>query len=213
MWSLPDISKLNESAVKEYEARKDKPVNELLKGKECQICGTEKATTATDYYDIFSDTPKGQIFTCDDCYPEQEGDLFYCQSCKRYHVSNYTRELYHTTNEFGEDICLNCALDAALEDADNFIYQKGVGKIDFEKVKQAKHLIPVEGKYWKEKLEFEGNVEFDSSSGQCISGGGIDELKSLCRDAVKKSKSKRCILILDAAYQFAISIGVYYEKN
>jgi hypothetical protein len=44
--------------------------------------------------------------------------------------------------------------------------------------------------------------------GHCISGGGLDELKDTLRTLRDEGETK-AILILDAAYQFAVSIGVY----
>ena len=63
-----------------------------------------------------------------------------------------------------------------------------------------------------EGIRFVNNVEFDSMDGHCISGGGVDELQETLRQ-LKDEGDDRAILILDAAYQFAVSIGVYAETT
>jgi hypothetical protein len=68
-----------------------------------------------------------------------------------------------------------------------------------------------------ESLKFLGNVEFDSMSGCRIRGfssaddtpdAGVQEIRDLLARA-REDGHERAILILDAGYQFAVSIGVY----
>lgn len=59
-------------------------------------------------------------------------------------------------------------------------------------------------------IRFVNNVEYDSYDGHCINGGGVEELQETLRQ-LKDEGEDRAILILDAAYQFAISIAVYAE--
>jgi len=208
MWALPDINRLNKEA--EENSKKKNTIS--LEGKACELC-LNQAAIYVNYYDVFSDYPKGQLFFCDnENHNEHELEgFFYCDLCGRLHISNYTWEYYHTMGPDGY-ICLNCALDNYLAEKGNWIALQDVNKLDFERIRTAPHLIPVSGTYWKKKLNFVGNVEFDNMDGHCISGGGIEELKELCRTAIKKAKTKRCYIIMDAAYQFAISMGVYYKK-
>jgi len=213
MWSLPDIKALNAKAVKEYEENKNLNARDLLKGKECDDCN-KKAAYVTAYHDVFSDKPKGYIFLCDEHYknygPEPEG-YFLCEGCERLHIKNYTWENYFTEGECGL-ICLNCALDSEIASDGNTITRNAaIDKIDFDFLREAKHLIPNSGTYWKKHLDFHGNAEFDSMSGKSISGGGIEGLKDILKKALTDD-NKKALLILDSDYQFAVSIGVYTLK-
>ncbi len=220
MWSLPDINRLNEEAIKKYELTKNKTEEQLCLGIQCEFCEKREATHALEYYDIFSDTPKGHIFICDNClklHGEVPEGYFYCNRCDRLHIDNYTWELYYTHDWEGGTICLNCALDQEIENDNNWIMK--VRDVTWNRVRSSKHLIPVGGKHWTEKLTFIGNTELDSMTGAKLTGfsssptieDGLKELKGLVGYALKKSD--RCILILDAAYQFSVSIGVYIEKK
>lgn len=208
MWSLPDINRLNADAAKAAKRNRNKTQAQLCKGHTCEYC-QEKATHALAYYDVFSDDIKGYVYLCD--MHEAKGthyeNYFECSDCERLHVLNYTWELYRTVVD-DEELCLNCALDRYLEDDTNWL--RSTEGFDFETVKESKHLIPVKGEHWKKHLEFLGNVEFDATSGQCISGGGVDELKELVEKGIKSHGKALCIL--DAGYQFAVSIGVYVPK-
>jgi len=208
MWSLPDIKQLNANAAKKWRKIRHKTEEQLCEGHRCEWC-QKPATHALKYYDVFSDTPKGYVFLCDEHYNNGTyfENYFLCDNCARLHVLNYTWERYCTKDEDG-CLCLNCAFDRHLENGKNWLYT--VDDIDSETVYQAPHLIPVEGKHWKKRLKFIGNVEFDSMSGHSISGGGIDELKELVKRGIEQYG--KAMLILDAAYQFAVSIGVYVPK-
>jgi hypothetical protein len=206
MWSLPNIDALNAQAEKEFKARKKK----TLKGRECDYCG-DRATVALDYYDIFGPYPKGQVCLCR--YHNENGYLdegyFTCDDCGKLFITHYTWESYFHDTENGERLCLNCHFDREIEDPENWITD--VKEMTWERVRQAKHLIPVAGEHWKETLEFLGNAEFDSMTGEGISGGGLAGLRELVRAGLKEHG--RVVLILDAAYQFAVSIGLYVEKG
>jgi hypothetical protein len=101
--------------------------------------------------------------------------------------------------------------------------------------RKAKHLIGVRMTYWEDHLIFQGNVELDSWSGARITGsssteptveGGVREIvdklekvlvNTTMRDFLvtmgKPPANPRCALIIDAVYQFAVSIGIYFEKK
>jgi len=208
MWALPDISRLNTVAEKNYKNKQN-----IHEKNSCDYCN-KKALIWQEYYDVFSNYPKGEIALCEGHHNSSgivcEG-YFYCNNCGKLHIENYTWEDYYTIVN-GEQFCLNCALDIYLSEDSNFIHKKEIDKISFDMIRKAPHLIPVAGTYDKKILNFVGNVEFDNTDGHCINGDDINDLKEFCAQAIAKSSKKRCVLILDGAYQFAISIGIYYEK-
>lgn len=217
MWSLPDIKKLNEEAELKWKGRKSLKPEQILKGHTCEHCDNP-ATMYFNTYDIFSDVPKSQIFLCnkhDGYYMSPPEGYFICDECNRVFIENYTWESYSHTDEDGE-VCLNCYFDREIKNKENWI--KSVKEITMDRVRKAKHLIPVSGTHWKKYLKFIGNTELDSSSGKKITGSsstssvddGLNELRDLVKVALKNKKE--CIFILDGAYQFAVSIGVYIKK-
>jgi hypothetical protein len=216
MWSLPSIDKINREAEERYDKEKNLTAKQILRGKKCDHDEKEKATIYYDWYDVFSDVPKGRIFLCDKhdgYYGNPDEGFFTCVACSRVFTENYTWEKYNYVTEDGEELCLNCYLDGELDNTENWI--NAVEDVSWEKVTKAKHLIPVEGRHWQEYLEFVGNVEFDSMTGAKLTGfsstssrdDGLNDL----RDIVRKAK-KPCMLILDGAYQFSVSLGVYTRK-
>src|SRR5262249_23923279 len=95
-----------------------------------------------------------------------------------------------------------------------------IAAVTFEQVRRAKHLIAVAQETPK-RLKFIGNVEFDSMSGGRIRGfssaddtteAGVQEIRELLTQAREEGHT-RAILMLDAAYQFAVSIGVYVSTE
>lgn len=212
MWSLPNIQKMNDEAVERWEKENKRSIKARLKGKTCEYCES-KAEVLYDWYDVFGDEPKGEITLCakhDGYYGNPAEGYFTCAACERVMVENYTWERYDTVDpDTGEQVCLNCALDAAIEDPEQWI--RSAEGVTWERVRNSRHLIPVEGEHWKKHLDFLGNVEFDSMSGACISGGGVKWLKELVDRGI--AQAGKAMLILDAGYQFAVSIGVYVPKQ
>jgi hypothetical protein len=209
MWSLPDINRLNLQAEinyrKEEKAKKRKRKNPFnpLKGKTCDYC-ENKAENYFEYYDIFSDIPKGKVFLCE---KHNESGIvgegyFLCDNCGTYFIRNYTWENYFTENENGI-YCLNCSFDQEIENPENWFDHFP----DFEEIKKAKHVIPNSGEYWKSKLIFIDNCEYDSLDGHQISGFNI---KEKVENAIKENG--KVFMCLDNAYQFAVSIGFYILK-
>ena len=206
MWSLPDIKRLNAAAKEGIQEDTEA---------ECMYC-EKKHTIAYEYYDIFSDDPKGFIYLCEDhdnYYGSPAEGYFYCDSCERTMVENYTWENYYHVYDSGEIACLNCFFDNEIQDPANWILKTDYEKnkehyTDFEYIRTRKHLIPNSGNHWKSKLEFIDNFEFDAMDGHQISGySAAENIEKALQDHDK------CILILDSAYQFAVSIGVYVEKK
>jgi len=219
MWALPDIKAMNNEAAANAAQLKRAVKSRKLGGKKlkCECadwgsCGTCEGDIHTYlWYDIFSDDPKGILALCDkhDGYTGSplEG-YFTCEECGRVMIENYTWERYESGG-----LCLNCLFDKNIGAPDNWIDQEfcALPKDDAVKImRKAKHLIPVEGTHWKKHLEFIANAEFDSSDGHQISGADIQDI---VKRACTQASDGRCILILDAAYQFACSVGVYIRKE
>jgi hypothetical protein len=221
MWSLPDIVAMNnashENANRLERASRTLKLNR--KRLKCDYCD-EPAITADLYYDIFSSDPKGLVARCqehDDDYGSIPEGYFYCDACNRLMVENYTWELYHACTDSGQ-FCINCYRENELLNPDNWISLTDIdiAGVSFKRVRHAKHLIAV-GQDTPKGLKFLGNVEFDSISGGRIRGfssaddtpeAGLQEIRDLLAQA-SEDGYKRAILILDAGYQFAVSIGVY----
>jgi len=221
MWSLPDIAKLNQDAADQDKKARLVRCAELLvdhcteKKAQCEHHGEECEGRLTGYltYDIFSDDPKGVLFLCEHHYGHygspDEG-YFFCDDCSRIFIENYTWERYDHV-EGGEVLCLNCHAKRVIANPKAWIVltDAAINKIDFERVRRAPHIIAVDGP--THGLIQRGNAEFDSMGGQSIgSGNGVEGLKNALRQAKRKGH-KRALLVMDAAYQFAVSIAVYAE--
>ncbi len=228
MWSLPDIIAMNNAAAEEgHRKQLERAVKTgKLDGEpvECEYC-ERPAVRLDEYYDIFSDDPKGVVGLCErhsEDYGTPEG-YFRCDGCYKLHVENYTWEnYYHVTD--GEILCLNCYAREVVEDPESWIglTDAEIEDVDFARIRHAPHIMAVkhEGRVCEEHgLEFVGNVEFDSMSGGAVRSSshsdptpdaGAEELRDLLRLAREAGKT-RALLVLDGAYQFAVSIGVYVE--
>jgi hypothetical protein len=220
MWSLPDIKRLNEEAVKNAPKVRKAVETGFLDGTRitCDWCD-ETATYLYPWYDVFSEIPKGIIGLCDEhdhYYGSPSEGFFICDDCGRVFITNYTWEYYFTDTEEGDQLCLNCAFDRYVKEKDNWL--TSIEELDWQKISSSPHIIPVSGNHWGNCLTFVGNVEFDKLTGEKIIGfsststkdDGLNELRELVQKAL--TIHKKCILILDAAYQFAVSIGVYVKK-
>lgn len=205
MWSLPDINRMNKDAEAAAKKRKRAKPKDLLDGHTCDQCGAP-ATDSVPWYDLFSDDPKGYHYMCS-AHEMEDSDLFFCDECGRYVVKNYTWELYYVI-ENGGMTCLRCKFHQYVADESHWITDIPE-KVDLEFIrKHARHLIAVKSTYWQESLQFVDNAEFDNMSGSQISG---EDLGELLAKAIKKHG--KCLLILDAAYQFAVSVGVYAPRK
>lgn len=200
MWALPDIHRLNEEASREAARNKNRTEKQLCRGQTCEECSA-KAVHAHPYYDVFGDDPKGYVFQCEKHYNRgmPEG-YFYCDRCNQDFIENYTWEYYFRDDpETCERLCLNCAFDKEIENPDNWI--ASIDQLTWEKVRQAKHLIPVAGEHWKEKLLFIGNTELDSMTGAKITGfdstssreDGLKELRGLVERALGYNAMKHLL--------------------
>lgn len=210
MWALPNIAALNRDAASpEGQAR----IAAELSGEidmECELCGKEPVVRKP-YFDVFSTMPKGVVALCEKHEDNDEG-YFECDGCDRLFILNYTWEMYRVFDPAtGETHCINCAREKYLADDANW-YDAKLRVINFDVIRKAPHLFAVGQTPEEYGLKLVGNVEFDAYTGERLYGTqeqGVAEVTDLINKAVKDHG--RCVLILDAAYQFAISLGVYVE--
>jgi len=85
--------------------------------------------------------------------------------------------------------------------------EENIQKVDTARARKAQHVIGVEMPV-PEGIEFYDNAEFDSMDGHQISGESVQSIL----ESAREDGHKKAILILDAGYQFAVSIGVYVPK-
>lgn len=164
------------------------------------------------HFDIFSDQPKGILTLCeyhDGYYGNPTEGYFTCVDCERVHISNITWEVYSVATENG-DVCIPCYLKRVLDGEKHWIQltDEAINAVDFNRVRKAPHCIAVQMPIPPNTIRFVNNVEFDSMDGHCISGSGVEELKDTLHQ-LKDEGVDRALLILDGAYQFAVSIAVY----
>jgi hypothetical protein len=211
MWSLPDINQMNAHAaagakkLRRQAASKRKP--------QCEIYGCKhRATDSTLWFDIFSDTPKGVVHTCAEHSATDDPDLFLCEGCQRVMVDHYTWERYQA-NIDGASLCLKCAAEAHFQDPENWIDPRAVKQVVLEErgplfdpqtgvlnVARCPHVLGVKQPI-PAGIEFFDNSEFDSCSRRQISGEDL-------LDVIARLDQPFCP-VLDAAYQFAVSVGIY----
>lgn len=221
MWSLPDINRINKEAEAEsFQSKLDHAVRTGKMDGETLQCEWHDHDTPSScsgklyhylWHDIFSSDAKGILTLCehhDGYYGSPSEGYFTCDACDKVFIENYTWELYYHVGEDGI-FCLPCYADQVLSEEERWIplTDENIEVLSFDKVRKAPHIIGVKMPV-PEGIRFVNNVEYDSYTGQGISGGGVEELKQTLRD-LQAEGVKRAILILDAAYQFAVSIAVY----
>lgn len=228
MWSLPDIQRLNSIA---HTGRRNllaivERINRgaALQDEKCERRGKHRITSATPIYDIFSDDPKGLVIQCDECRDRlgtPEG-FFTCEACDRLMVENYTWELYRHDDNDGTVLCLPCYAKREIANHKNWVplTDEDIAVVTFEIVRKAKHLIAVRMPI-PNGIQFFDNVEVDSSSGgelrstmhaDSTPDAGVARFREILTRAKEEGYS-RAILILDGAYQFSVSIGVYVDSR
>src|SRR5271157_2261239 len=215
MWALPTMKQLNAQAESKGFEQKlerachtgkldgEKLVCEWADHDEPSKCEGELRHYLT--YDIFSDKPKGILSLCerhDGDYGSPSEGYFECVDCNRVHIENITWERYEVDTEDGP-ICLPCYLQRVMNDEERWISltDEAIAAVDFNKVRKAPHCIGVQMPIPANTIRFVNNVEFDSGSGACISGGGVGELQETLHQLQSEGET-RALLILDAAYQF-----------
>jgi hypothetical protein len=223
VWALPTMKQLNQEA--ETKTFQDRLRRALKTGKlngevlTCEWAEHDDPSRCDGelghylHYDIFSDKPKGILTLCehhDGYYGSPSEGYFTCEDCQRVHTENITWERYVHDTEDGP-VCLPCYAKRVIADDDQWIPLTGerINALTERDLHKAPHCIGVQMPI-PAGIEFVNNVEYDSYSGRGISGGGVEELK----DTLNKLKAEgedRALLILDAAFQFAVSVGLYRE--
>lgn len=224
MWSLPDIGRLNSVAAERAPNFEHAVETGWLDGEliSCHYCD-KPADYRCLWFDIFSDDPKGVVGLCeqhDRYYGSLPEGYFECEACNRLFIENYTWELYFH-QDGGGIYCLNCYAAAEVQNPDNWLSldDATIDALTFQQVCKAKHLIAVRGPI-PEGLALYKNVELDGSSGGRLTSsmscestpdGGVQELRDILHE-LKSQGVTEAMLILDAAYQFSVSIGVYTRE-
>ena len=225
MWSLPDINRLNANAA--AKAKKLKREAASKRKPSCQFWNcSQPATRSYLVYDIFSDDPKDVLHLCEQ-HDGFSGDPceghFFCDGCGRVMVENYTWEIYRVELD-GLTLCLRCAAerhfanpknwidakrvkqvvlvpyDAALDGQNAPLFNPATGVLN---VARCRHVLGV-SQPPPEGIKFLENAEFDSCDGHQISGRKL-------LDIIQDLDEPFCP-VLDAAYQFAVSLGLYVRR-
>jgi hypothetical protein len=216
MWSLPDINSLNARAaanvqtLKREAKRKRKP--------NCEVYGCDcRAVESVEWFDIFSDDPKGLIHVCGEHPADAVEGFFSCEDCQRVVVDHYTWERYQTEVD-GASLCLKCAAKRYFAENGNWLSPRQVKSVVLEphdsvlfdpqtgvlNVAHCRHVLGVSQPLPK-GIKFLDNAEFDNLDGHQISGRRLLEI-------IQELNEPFC-LVLDAAYQFAVSIGIYVRRS
>jgi hypothetical protein len=189
------------------------------KRQKCEVyaCG-EKAVESAPWFDIFSDIPKGLVHVCTQHSPEDVEGFFRCEGCQRTVCDHITWERYAVILD-DRTLCLKCAAEEYFADPANWIdpklvkdagldrngaplFDQGTGFLNAAK---CRHVLGVEQPL-PDGIKFLDNAEFDNTSGQQISG---DRLLNI----IQSLDGQLFCPVLDAAYQFAVSIGVYVRNS
>ena len=215
MWSLPDINRLNANAA--ANAKKLRREAALKRKPQCEIYGCDhRATDSTLWYDIFGDDAKGVIHTCAGHSFEDDPDLFRCENCERVMVDHYTWECYQVELH-GDSLCLRCAAQRHFDQSENWIDPRTVTAVVFAQqellfdsaegqldLARCRHVLGVKQPL-PAGVAFHDNAEFDAQDGHQISGDHL-------LDIIRGLDQPFCP-VLDAAYQFAVSIGIYVRAS
>jgi hypothetical protein len=218
MWSLPDLIRLNSEAATNRKHLERAVRTGKLNGKTipCEQADYDGANCGGSiscelWSDIFSDDPKGILAQCEyhcDRHGMPEG-YFYCCACGRTLISNYTWEKFNTLVD-GEELCLPCACARYIADQQNWLLltPEDIAAFDFDQMRRAPHVIGVKMPI-PHAIRFLDNAEFDSMDGHQISG---DPIQSILDSAGEQGYTK-ALVVMDAAYQFAVSFGVYVDRD
>ncbi len=228
MWSLPDLTRLN-SQARSNRKRLERAVRTgTLYGKKltCEYAGHRGDCHGRLHhylwFDIFSNDAKGIITLCRH-HDGYSGDpiqgYFTCSDCERVMIENYTWESYRTTVA-GDVVCLPCAAKVYIAEPANWIplTAEAIARVDFERIRRAEHVIGVEMPT-PAGIEFKGNVELDSSTGGRLTSfsscestpdGGVADIQQMLTELMEQGHT-RALLIIDGAYQFSVSVGLYVD--
>ena len=224
MWSLPNIKALNDRAAANRRQIQRESKLKTSRKHPCEYC-TRPSTRHLKWWDIFSDDPKGVTHLCEDHYEQGASDdgFFDCARCHRRVADHYTWEQYGVVLG-GELVCLRCAAEEYFADVANWIEPKLVKAVVLVphnprlngenlplfdpttgvlNVARCRHVLGV-SQPLPAGIKFLDNAEFDSMDGHQISGRKL-------LDIIQELDEPFCP-VLDAAYQFAVSIGLYVRR-
>ena len=231
MWALPTMKQLNQEAeTKLFQDRLKRALKTGTLDRKKLVCEWHDHDTPSRcsgdlhhylHYDVFSPLAKGILTLCehhDGYYGSPTEGYFECADCQKIHIENITWERYEHTTEDGDSICIPCYADRVLNDDDRWIplTEESIAALTFAQVTKAPHCIAVQMPV-PEGIEFYANTECDSSTGGRLtsssscegsSDGAVSEIQETLSNAMAEGHT-RAILILDGAYQFSISLGLY----
>jgi len=226
MWSLPDINRLNAAAVTNRQALEDAVLTGMLHGE--QVAWNDADDNCRGslryelWFDVFSDHPKGIVGHC--AYHRELSGVptgyFRCDVCRHLFVERYTHELYSINTNKGL-MCLPCAAAYYIGNSSNWIEltEAKIEALDFERVRLAAHCLAV-GMQVPKTIQLFGCVELDFATGGEVRSttyadptpdAGVQHLRDILTDA-KDAGHSRALLIMDAGYQFSVSIGCYVDS-
>jgi len=245
MWSLPDLDRLNERAVAlaEVVSQLDEhPCSsgidpETGKPFECDSCGESvvdeegnlksnedgcSESQIIEYYDPFSDDPKGYAAYCPDCVAYLDESYFYCQSCERYVINNYTWEMYLVTTDEGDAICSRCAAKEFFGGDEGWFRpsDEGFDSVSAHDIRSIRHASCSGLKIGELGLPYEftlfDTVCVDSMSGGPVYGsrsGAFEQTVSAVKEVLSRVREEHpdaeVAILMGAAYQFAVDIDIY----
>lgn len=226
MWSLPNIVSMNARAAAQAVKLRRAARRGPGKRQRCEAYGCEQLAAKSElWFDIFSDDPKGIVHTCDDHIAEESGELFECDACHRLMLDHITHERYGVSLDGEKTLCLKCAAEEYFNDPENWIAPRSVKSVVLEpydpglngnnvplfsaetgvvNLGQCRHVLGVRQPL-PNGIRFVDNMEFDSDGGFQISGRKPIELV--------QSLDEPFCPVLDAAYQFAMSVGIYVRST
>jgi hypothetical protein len=218
MWSLPDITAMNaRKELSQTSYRRQARLRGLSRKYPCECCG-KPSTAHLPYYDIFSDAISGVTHLCAGHYDDGHGNegFFDCAKCGRRMIENITWERYAVNLNGGDPVCLKCAAQSYFADPQNWVDSHKVKSLDWcadnaplltasgvLNLARCRHVLGVKQPV-PAGICFRFNAEFDNEDLHQISGFGfLEDIQAL--------KEPFCP-VLDAAWQFALSIGIYVRR-
>jgi hypothetical protein len=218
MWALPNIQRMNADAAAKASKLRRAVRRGPGKRQDCEYYGCDRrAVESVPWFDIFSDDPKGLIHVCDGHLAEDVEGFFLCDECQRVICDHITWERYQVELD-GRVLCLNCAAEEYFQDPANWIDPRQVREVGlsrngaplfdretgFLNLAGCRHVLGVKQPL-PAGIEFADNAEFDSMDGHQISGDRL-------LDIIAALDGQEFCPVLDAGYQFAVSIGFYVRK-
>jgi hypothetical protein len=141
-------------------------------------------------------------------------DIFYCEGCEHDHLTNTSWELHYGTTRDGEQLCLKCYAEAAVESEGFWISSSN--EVTEEWVRSRPHAIPalvedkIAGTEWGESLDsMSGGPLYDESAG--AGDRGVTSIRAEVSKAL--AKHDRVGVVISRVYQFAVYLEVVAEST